>query len=203
MARIYPITSSTVTATVSGTVAAAHTNLQSNVTYMFSSTTDCWIRQGTSKTITCVAQANMVDTDFITITINGVAVVYEFDKAGNGVTAGRVQVNISTDTTAATVAARLATAIGANQSALTVTNPGAGVLTVDLPESTGLTITENVGDAGFTIGTGIMQATAGTGSMFVPTSMAGVLLNGKRGGQLGVIQAAAGGTSSTTQCLVD
>lgn len=202
MARIFLVTSTTTTATVSGTAAAAASALDPVGDYQFVSTTACWIRQGTSKTITCIAKASLVDnTDFITITVNGAAVSYAFDVDGLGVPAGFVQVNVSADTTAATVAARLRTAILANQTTLTVTDMGSGVLTVDLPDSQSLAVTETVANAGFTIGTGIMQATAGAGSAFIPASFP-VLLKGAQGAQLGVIQAAAGGTSSNTRVMI-
>ena len=203
MARIYAITSTTTVATVSGTVAAAASALVAAGLYQFVSSTACWIRQGTSKTITCVAKANLVDGETIKITYNGTTVTYEFDVNGTGVTAGNIQVNVSADTTAATVAARLKTAIDANQgTVLTTTNPGAGVLTVDRPDSIDLTITEQVADAGFTIGTGVMQATAGAGSQYLPANVV-VMLKGAQGGQLGVIQDAAGGKSSTTRLMVE
>lgn len=201
MARIYLVTSTTTTGTVGVTPVAAAAALADPGDYQFVSTTACWIRQGTSKLVTCVAKANLLDTDYVTITVRGVAVTYEFDTAGNGVTAGRVQVNVSADTTAATVAARLRTAILANQSALTVTDPVNGTLILDLPDATALTITETVADAGFTIGTGIMQATAGAGSAYIPANLP-VLLQGTLGGQLGVIQATAGGTSATTRVRI-
>jgi Pectate lyase superfamily protein len=105
-------------------------------------------------TITCTTKANYVDTDFMTIGdgIN-VAKVYEFDTAGDGVTAGRIQVNISASTTAADVATVLATAITANQPAITVSR-NTGVLTLTHNFSgpgTNITITENVANAGHTV----------------------------------------------------
>lgn len=106
-------------------------------------------------TITCTIKANYVDTDYMTVG-DGIspAKVYEFDTAGDGVTTGRVQVDISTDTTAATVAARLRTAILANQPSLSVTDNGDGTLTVvhNWSGSGGnVTMTENVADAGHTV----------------------------------------------------
>ncbi len=114
--------------------------------------------------ITCATKANLVDTDYMTIGdgIN-VAKVYEFDTAGNGVTTGRVQVNVSTDTTAAQVAARLRTAILANQPALSVTDNADGTLTVthNWPGTGGnVTMTENVTHASFTVA-GLSGGTVG------------------------------------------
>lgn len=202
--RLFPILSTGVVATVGAAAVAAASAMVDGVDYVLWSTTNCWVRQGTAKLVTCVAKASLVDTDFITITTPLGTKVYEFDTAGNGVTAGRVQVNVSTDTTAATVAARLRTAILANQAELRVVDPANGTLQVDLVESPSLTITENVADAGFTITAGIMQASAATGSTFVPAGLnPGVLLNGKRGAQLGVIQDAAGGKSCVAQAQLE
>lgn len=111
--------------------------------------------QAASGTITCVTKANFADSDYMTIDDGcQTAVVYEFDTAGDGVTAGRVQVNISGDTTAADCAATLATAIGANQPAITVTDNGDGTLSLahNFPGTAGnKTITENVANAGFLV----------------------------------------------------
>lgn len=101
--------------------------------------------------ITCVAFASLADTDFMTIADgHDPAVVYEFDTAGDGVTAGRVQVDVSGDTTAADVAATLHAAIVANQPALAAVDNADG--TVSLPSGDRvLTVTENVANAGFTV----------------------------------------------------
>ncbi len=108
-----------------------------------------------SGTITCTTKANYVDTDYMTIGDGmSVAKLYEFDTAGDGVTGGRVQVNISTDTTAAQVAARLRTAILANQPALGVTDNGDGTLTIThnwAGSSGNVAMTENVTNAGHTV----------------------------------------------------
>lgn len=105
-------------------------------------------------TITCVAKASMADTDYCTIGDGTqVARLFEFDTAGDGVTSGRVQVNISTDTTATEVAARLVTAINTTFPTLTAANV-AGVITIthDTPGDVGnVTITENVANAGFLV----------------------------------------------------
>lgn len=121
-------------------------------------------------TITCVAKASLADTDYITIPdgINA-PVLYEFDTAGDGVTGGRVQVDVSADTTAAQVAARLRTAILANQPTLDVTDNADGTLTLThkWPGAGGnVTITENVANAGFLVSgfTGGTAVGSGTGS---------------------------------------
>lgn len=202
--RRVPNLSTNVTAAIGGTTVAAHTALVDKADYQFAATTACWIRQGTSKLVTCVAKASMADTDYMTITAKGTAVVFGFDTAGDGVAAGQSLVDISADTTAATVATRLAAAINANATLLAlgvIATAIAATVMVDLPESTALTVTENVANAGFTIGTGIMQATAGTGSMLVGVGTV-VDIEGANGPQLGVIQDAAGGKSSTARCRI-
>lgn len=106
-------------------------------------------------TITCVAKASLVDGDYLTIG-DGISPLklYEFDLTPNGVTAGRIVVDVSTDTTAAQVAARLRTAILANQPSLSVTDNADGTLSIthNWPGSGGnVAMTENVANAGFTV----------------------------------------------------
>lgn len=105
--------------------------------------------------ITCTTKANYVDTDYMTV---GDGIVppklYEFDTAGDGVTGGRVQVDISTDTTAAQVAARLRTAILSNQPSLGVFDNADGTLSIvhQWPGAGGnVAMTENVANAGHTV----------------------------------------------------
>jgi hypothetical protein len=117
-----------------------------------------------SGTIVCTTKANYVDADYMTIG-DGInpPLLYEFDVAGDGVTGGRVQVNISTDTTAAHVAARLKTAIEANQPALAVTDNADGTLTMrhKLGGVIGnVTMTENVTHASHTVA-GLSNGAAG------------------------------------------
>lgn len=104
-------------------------------------------------TITCVTNANMADTDYITIGdgVNPV-VLYEYDKAADGVTAGRVNWAAGAST-AADVATTLKTAIEANQPSLTVTRAdGVLTLTSKIPGTApNVTITENVANAGFLV----------------------------------------------------
>ena len=84
---------------------------------------------GASCTLTADTNANMADGDTVTLNSGfGAPVVYEYDKSGNGVTAGHVAVTAGT--TAATVAANFRTAILANQPALNVTDNGDGTLTI-------------------------------------------------------------------------
>lgn len=81
--------------------------------------------------ITCATKANLVDGETVTVG-DGLAAprVFELDVAGDGVAGTNVQVNVSTDTTAADVAARLATAITANVPALSVVDNADGTLSV-------------------------------------------------------------------------
>ncbi len=65
-------------------------------------------------TITVVAVASLVDGETFVITDGyGVAWTFEFDVNGTGVTAGRIRVNVSTDTSASDVRDRTITAINA------------------------------------------------------------------------------------------
>ncbi len=116
-----------------------------------------WVSVGgvvASGSIVCTTKANYADTDYMTIG-DGVQApkLYEFDFAGDGVTAGRVQVNISGATTASDVAVILKAAIDANQPLLTVVNTtGTLALTHKLAGTfANVTITENVANAGHTV----------------------------------------------------
>lgn len=108
-------------------------------------------------TITCVAKADLVDAQTITIG-DGVhaATVFEFDVNGTGVTVGRVQVDVSGATTAADVATLLHAAINGVTTGLAVTSvdnlDGTLDLTNDATGSAGnVTITETVVNAGFLV----------------------------------------------------
>lgn len=191
------LTTSSDSSTVTSSAQAIGT-LQLKQSYLFLSSTNCWIRQGTSKTITCVVKSSMADTDFITLSYTGSTKVYEFDTAGNGVTTGRIQVNISADTTAAQVATRLRTAILANQTLLEVTDNSDGTLTVVAPDVV-LTASETVANAGFTITAAVMTVSATDGSMFV-TASTPIVLNGDQGPQVGVLRDTADGKASVTHC---
>jgi hypothetical protein len=116
-----------------------------------------WVPMGgvaSTGSITCIATASIVDGETVTIG-DGLSApkVYEFDVNGTGVTGGRIQVNVSTDTTATQVAARLVSAIQANQPALIVSNSN-GVISVthQLAGAIGnVTITEAVANASFVV----------------------------------------------------
>lgn len=107
--------------------------------------------------ITCVAKANLVDGETVTIG-DGIhaSVVFEFDVNGTGVTAGRVQVNVSAATDAASVAVILAAAINAENAA------GRLFVTADVTDANGTidlthefegnfttSVTDTVVDGGF------------------------------------------------------
>lgn len=188
--------------------------------YQLVSSTAAHFKQGSNMRITCSTQANLVDaTDKLTIVVGAqkssselskaeqqgssasVSTVYEFDKAGDGVTAGNVQVNVLTDTTAITVAARLATALGIGNPELTVTNNGDGTLDVYAP-SRQMTMIEAVAHASFTVADQAITAAAGAGVMFVPPNTP-VFLDGAFGRQGAIIQDAAGGKASLTTLASD
>lgn len=169
--------------------------------WMFVSSTNCWIKQANpTGTITCVAKASLLDTDFMTINdgINA-AVLYEFDTVGNGGTGGRVIVNVSGATTAADVAVLLKAAIEANQTYLTVTHNGAGVLTLTAT-SRNITLTETVTDAGFLVAY-TPQATAAALSMYVPANTQ-IIIDGSLGSNLSVLRDTADGSASLTKMKI-
>ncbi len=118
----------------SGTTINATTCTLSPTTYAVWAACQIWFKpfeepSRATGTITCTTKANYVDGETHTIGDGmSVAKVYEFDTNGGGVTAGRVQVNLNTDTTAAQVAARLRTAILANQPSIAVVDNGNGTL---------------------------------------------------------------------------
>ncbi len=113
-----------------------------------------------------IVSETVVDTDFLVTNFTGglaietftlidaaaTTVVFEFDLYGDGVTDGRVAVDVSAATTDVDVADEMRTAI--NGAAILITGSGADetvTLTQDLKASAGnTTITETVADAGFT-----------------------------------------------------
>ena len=118
-------------------------------------------------TITCAADSAASDGDTVTIP-DGLraAVVYEYDKTGNGVTAGRVSWAVGT--TAASNATALAALIATNQPALSVSDNLDGVLTLThkIPGSFGNgTITESGA-----IATTVTGMTGGTGPTIAATT---------------------------------
>lgn len=168
--------------------------------YEFVSSSACWIKQGAAFLITCVTKANLAEGDALTITIDGLAKIFEFDKAPDGIVAGRVLVDVSADTTAAQVAARLRTAIIASFPAtgLTVTDNADGTLTV-IQIGAQVAMAEAVANAGFlAAASALLAATAGSGSMYVPAGRV-VMLAGKHGQTLSIIRDAADGKSSITR----
>jgi hypothetical protein len=194
-----PDCTTSIKASVTATAAAFSSSMAARDIWLFMSTTNCWIKQANpSGTITCVAKASMADTDIMTINDGTTTVTYEFDTAGNGVTGGRVQVNISGATTAAQVAAILKTAINANQSYITVTDNLDGTLSLSATTKS-IIMTETVANVGFLVSYGPI-ASAATGSMFVP---AGVVMpiSGYAGSNLSVIRDAADGSASLTRAL--
>lgn len=172
-------------------------SMSANQIWRFCSTTACWIKQANpTGTITCATKANLADTDYCTINdgINA-AVLYEFDTAGDGVTAGRIQVDVSGATTAASVAVLLKAAIEANQTYITVTHNGSGVLSLS-STTRNITVTENVAHASFTVAYGPI-ASAAAGSMFVGAGEV-VPIDGACGSNLSVIRSTADGSASLT-----
>jgi hypothetical protein len=115
--------------------------------------------------ITCIAKANLVDGETVTISDGATAYIFEFDVAGDGVASGHVQVNVSTDTTAIQVAARLDTAIDGTAIGVTSTVVGDGTLTLAndaYGEVANVPITDTVFDPNFAH-TGMSGGDAGEG----------------------------------------
>ncbi len=138
-------------------------------------------------TITCVANGSMADSDYMTITDpfygTGAGVLYEYDKAANGVTGGRV--SWAAGTTAASIAATLKTAIEANQPQFTVTDNLDGTLTLSY-KIAGLAgnlvaMTENVANGGFLVSAnlagGADAATTGATLVTKLTKVSGLRLH--------------------------
>jgi hypothetical protein len=101
--------------------------------------------------VTVVAKASLVDGETLTISDGIQTKVFEFDVTGNGVTSGRVSVDVSTDVTAEDVEARLITAINGTTLEVTAANSGAGKVAVSRDTAGVLTITEAVANGGFTV----------------------------------------------------
>lgn len=102
-------------------------------------------------TITCLAVADLVDGETVTLTdAAGTSLVFEFDDDAS-VTGDNVAVDISAATTAAEVATALASAINGEAILITATADGADVdLVQDTAGSAGNTaITDTVADADF------------------------------------------------------
>ncbi len=200
MINLTPDTSTSLKVSVVTAQTGFAATMSSGQRWMFVSTTNCWIKQGSpTGTITCVAKASLADTDIVTINdgINA-ASVYEFDTAGDGVTGGRVQVNVSGATTAASVAVLLKAAIEATQTYITVTHNGSGVLTLT-STSRNITVTETVANVGFTVAY-TPQASAAALSMYVPANTI-IILDGKCGSNLSVIRNTADGDATLTRTL--
>jgi hypothetical protein len=111
---------------------------------------------GTKSTgsITVVAKANLVDTDYFALEdALGTTKTFEYDVAGDGVTEGRIAIDVSELTTAEEVANATLNAI--NASSLKMQASSDNDDTVDLEQNDALAagdtaIVENVADAGFT-----------------------------------------------------
>lgn len=196
MSTLFPVTNSSSTSTV--TAAAANlTGMAAGLMYYFVSSTNCYIKQGTTKLVTCVTNANMADGDKLTIAVDGqTTVVYEYDKSANGVASGSTSWAAGAGTAAQT-AATLATAIAGAQPSLLVTDNADGTLTITAKDKHA-TITEQVANAGFLVATAVTPAAAVAGSMFVPAAVL-VPIDGNNGPQLGVIRSTVDGNASLTR----
>ena len=120
-----------------------------------------------SVVLVCPTEANLADADYFELG-DGISkpIRYEFDVSNNGVAAGSVDVGANGASTAAAVATLLATAIAANQPALTVVDNLAGQLTVSPSRIGGyLAATESIVHA-----SGTATRTAGSNQSLVTGS---------------------------------
>lgn len=177
---------------------ATLTALVASIVYMFTSSTACWVRQGSAWLLTAVSKANSTAGDYYTITIDGVTVTYQMNVTGTDTVAvaGATQVDISGATTAASVAALLRTAVLATQTTLTVTDNSDGTLTI-VKSGAIVTMTEHITNAGGLVATATLVASAAAGSLFWPANTP-LLLSGQFGAKVSVIRDAADGKASLT-----
>ena len=198
MSILSPITSTSLEVAVSATRAEFGSTMAADQWWMLVSSTACWVKQANpTGLITCVANALMVDGDYMTINDGTTSKLYEYDKAADGVTGGRVA--WAAGTTAISVAANLAAAINANRPNSTVVATAVGDGTITLASTSGnLTLTENVGDAGFLVSY-TPQATAAALSMYLPANTP-VILDGGAGSNVSILRDAADGKASLTRC---
>ena len=126
-------------------------------------------------TITCVTKAELVDGEQFTLNDGYGAITFEFDLASPVVTAGTTQVDVSADTTAEHVEARIITAVNAATHAdgtafrITAANGGSGIvaLTHDAKGRIGNQLSsETVADADFVV----TNMTGGGGRYVLPTN---------------------------------
>ena len=143
--------------------------------------------------VTCVAKANLIDGE--TVTIAGKT--YEFDVAGDGVTGGNVAVDVSAATTAVTVALALAGAISSEGDCSVVWDgltDTLGLVNLTPGAAGNVTITDTVADAGFTH-TGFTGGADGTVTVRLGATGAPSLTDGAA---LAVVTSAAGDIVSVT-----
>lgn len=178
---------------VDSTVRTLASGLDANGEYLLTTTTNALVKQGTAWLITATTFANMANGDTVTITDQGVSVVYEFRKTGS-VTAGNILVDIAGLTTAAQVATALYAAIVINQSAITATD-NTGSITLQVTTRTGLVVAENVVNAAFTVALTAPVASAASGSVIVAAGQT-IMLLGRRGGQVGITRVSADGAAT-------
>lgn len=196
---ISPDTSTSIEVAVTATHAEFAAAMTAGQFWQFTSNTNCWVKQASpTGLITCVANASMADSDFMTINdgINA-AVLYEYDKAGDGVTGGRTAWAVGT--TALTVATNLAAAIRVAQPYITVIDNHDGTLSLS-SVTRNITLTENVANAGFTATYGPI-ATAATGSMFVAAGVS-VYFDGRLGSDVSVLRDTADGKATLTHVFL-
>ncbi len=195
---ISPISAEALEVAVTATHAEFAAQMVFGQYYMLISSTNCWFKQASpTATIVCDTNANMADGDTVTINdgINS-AYVYEYDKAADGVTGGHHV--WAAGTTAATVAANLATIINATQVNVTaVANVVSGTVTVTTTYGN-LTTTKSSSSAMTVAYTPI--ATAAAGSMYLPANVI-VVLDGRIGSDVSILRDTADGKATLTRTI--
>lgn len=162
--------------------------------WQYVANTDSWVKQANpSGTYTGDTNANMADGDTVTISDGAASVIYEYDKSANGVTGGHIA--WAAGTTAASVAANLATAIRANQAYITVVDNLDGTLTLSAI-SKSITMTKSSASA-LAVSDGPV-ASAGAGSVFVPAKSY-LTLDSALGADLSAVRDTADGKASLAQ----
>lgn len=197
MLPMYPNTATAVARAVGSASAQASITMTANKLYLFTSSTACYIKQGSAYLLTLTTKAGHGAADTFSITLNGKTKTFELDKAADGVADGNIAADISGATTAAEVAAIVAPIIAAAFPLLTVTDNTDG--TIGIVANGGRMTMSESGAA--TVAAADLVAAAASGSMFVPANMP-TLLHGMLGPKIAVIRSAADGTATIAEVQI-
>jgi len=145
--------------------------------------------------ITTVAVANLVDGETFTLDDGVTSSVFEFDKTGNGVTGGRVAVDVSGDTTAGDVRDTVIAAV--NGSGLTIAASIAGTAKAGLKNAVVGTVGNTTsGDTVDDVGFVVTNMAGGIAGVVLRSAVAGVEIGDKA--ELVVASTAGSGTMTAT-----